>query len=131
VKVVCLICLAAFGAADALLAAAEGERDRVPTNFEIIERVSSAAADELAAGIDSIPANSIVLLSKTKGAGDADFLLENALVRRMTSAGIRVTIEEPKQAGSAADTSGGYRFSYHVVRLKIAYPKISRKWLHG
>ena len=127
--VVCLICLFVPVAGDGLLAAAEKERAGVPTNFEAIERVSAEAAEDLAAGVGSVPKDGFVLLSRTKGSGDADFILENALVQRMKDAGIKVAIEEPKKDPSAGDTTG-YRFAYQVVRLTVAYPAISRKfWL--
>jgi hypothetical protein len=130
VKAVCLVCLVAVLGIDPLYAASEASRTAVATNFEIIERVCTEAARDVVSAIGTIPREDIVLLNKTKTAGNVDFVLENAFVKEMRNAGIRVTVEGPKK-DDAAPPNGTYRLSYQIVRLTLAYPRISRRWFLG
>jgi hypothetical protein len=125
-----MICLLAFVAADPLCAAAGKQDARVPTNFELIEKVSSEAATEIVSGLGALQGDGIVLLSKSKAAGEADFIMENALVKHLRDAGVRVSLESTKSQDSTS-VAPAYRLAYQVIRLNIAYPKISRKWLFG
>jgi hypothetical protein len=129
-RVVCMICLLAFLAADPLCAAAGNKKAMVPTNFELIEKVSAEAAQEIVSGLGALPGEGIVLLTRSKGAGDADFIMENALVKRLRDTRIRVSLEAP---GGEDSTSAipAYRLSYQVIRLSLAYPRISRRWWFG
>lgn len=131
VRTVCFMCLIAVLGIDPLLAAADKSLSRgIPTNFQIIERISGETVQEIIAGIGAIPREDIVLLSKTKSAGSVDFVLENVFVREMRTAGIRLAIETPKK-DEPAGTSGSYRLSYQIVRLSVSYPRISRTWWLG
>lgn len=127
VKTVSVICLIAVLGIDPLLAASEKSKPEVPTNFEIIERMSNEAVREIISGIGTIRQEDLVLLTKTKTAGNVDFVLENTFVREMRNAGIRVAIEAP-QKDDPVEASGNYRLSYQIVRLSVAYTDISRPW---
>jgi len=129
-KVVCMICVFAFLAADPLCAAAAKVQTKIPTNFELIEKVSAEAAQEIVSGLGALPGDRMVLLAKSKGAGDADFIMENALVKRLRDGGNRVSLEVPKSEDSTS-VRPAYRLSYQVIRLNIAYPRISRRWWFG
>ncbi|MFA4947513.1 MAG: hypothetical protein WC674_03265 [Candidatus Krumholzibacteriia bacterium] len=130
VKTVCFICLIAVLGVDPLLAASDKSLRGIPTNFQIIERISAETVQEIISGMGSIRQEDVVLLSKTKTAGNVDFVLENAFVRDMRNAGIRLAIETPKK-DEAVVTSGNYRLSYQIVRLSLSYPRISRTWRLG
>lgn len=130
VKTVCLICLIAVVGIDPLLAASAKSPRGIPTNFEIIEKISGETAREIISGIGTIAQEDVVLLSKAKSAGNVDFVLENAFVMEMRSAGMKLAIEAPKKEGAVAQ-SGNYRLSYQIVRLSLSYPRISRKWWLG
>ena len=54
VKTVSVICLIAVLGIDPLLAASEKSKPEVPTNFEIIERMSNEAVREIISGIGTI-----------------------------------------------------------------------------
>jgi len=129
-RAVCIICLIAFVAADPLCAAAAASQTKVLTNFELIEKVSAEAAQEIIAGLGARAGDGIVLLAKSKGAGDADFILENALVKRLRDAGTRVSLEVPK-GDDTTSVQPAHRLTYQVIRLSLAYPRISRKWWFG
>ncbi|MCX5752352.1 MAG: hypothetical protein NTW97_01765 [Candidatus Krumholzibacteria bacterium] len=130
VKAVCLICLVAILGIDPLFAASDKSPRGIPTNFEIIERISAETVREIISGMGTIRQEGVVLLNKTKGAGSVDFVLENAFVRDMRDAGIKVAIEGPKK-DEAVVGSGNYRLSYQIVRLAVSYPRISRTWWLG
>ncbi len=130
VKTVCFICLIAVLGIDPLLAVAEKPLGGIPTNFEIIEKISTETVQEIISGIGTLRPEDVVLLNKAKTAGTVDFVLENAFVREMRAAGIRLAIEAPKKDEAVA-ASGNYRLSYQIVRLSLSYPRISRTWWLG
>jgi hypothetical protein len=70
-----------------------------------------------------------VRLAKAKGVGDADFLLENAFIEQLRAAGFRTGVEAKAQE-SPVDT-GAFALSYQVIRLSMAYPRISRRYWFG
>jgi hypothetical protein len=130
VKTVCLMCLMAVIGVDPLFAASDNSPGGIPTNFQIIERISTETVREVISGMGAIPREDAVLLNKAKTAGNVDFVLENAFVREMSAAGIRIAVEAPKKDEVAAP-NGKYRLSYQIVRLSVSYPRISRKWWLG
>jgi len=130
VKAVCLICLVAVLGIDPLLAASMQSPLGIPTNFQIIERISAETARDAIAAMGALPQETVVLLNKTKSAGSVDFVLENAFVKEMTAAGIRIAIEAQKKDEPAV-ANGNYRLSYQIVRLSLSYPRISRSWWLG
>jgi hypothetical protein len=127
VKTVSIVCLFAVLGVDPLLAASAESKPEVPTNFEIIERLSAESVRDIIAGIGSVGTNDLVLLYKAKGAGTVDFVLENAFVREMRAAGFRLATESAKK-DDPANAGGKYRLSYQIVRLSVAYTDISRPW---
>jgi hypothetical protein len=122
-----MVCLIAVLGIDPLFAASEQSKPEIPTNFEIIERLSAESVREIIAGIGSVGKNDLVLLSKAKSAGAVDFVLENSFVREMRSAGFRFAIESAKK-DDPVNAGGKYRLSYQIVRLSVAYTDISRPW---
>ncbi|MCK4236251.1 MAG: hypothetical protein KAX38_03970, partial [Candidatus Krumholzibacteria bacterium] len=100
------------------------------TNFELFDRVCSEAIDELLSNMPSVPESGLVLLDKARGIGEADFVFENVLLKRMRSAGFRVATEVAVGADSTASPPE-YRFSYQIIRLSLEYPKISRRYWLG
>jgi hypothetical protein len=125
----CASCLFVFLAADPLCATAAGAT-AVLTNFELIEKVAGEAAQDIVSKLGPMPGGGPIVLLKAKGAGDADFIFENALVSRLREAGARVALETAKSADSTV-AAPAYRFSYQVIRLGLSYPRISRKWWFG
>jgi hypothetical protein len=127
VKTVCFICLIAVLGIDPLFAASDKPLRGIPTNFEIIERISTETVQDIISGMGTIRQEDVVLLNKAKTAGNVDFVFENAFAREMRVAGIRVAIEA-SQKDDPAEASGNYRLSYQIVRLSVAYTDISRPW---
>jgi hypothetical protein len=128
VKTVSMVCLMAVLGVDPLFAASEQSKPEIPTNFEIVDRLSAESAREVIAGIGSVGKNDLVLLNKAKTAGNVDFVLENAFVREMRAAGFRFATESAKK-DDPVNAGGKYRLSYQIVRLSVAYTDISRSWL--
>ena len=129
-KTVCLMCLVAVLGIDPLIAASERSPRGIPTNFQIIERISGETVREIISGMGTIRQEGVVFLNKTKSAGSVDFVLENTFAMEMRDAGIRIAIEAPKKDEPVV-ASGNYRLSYQIVRLSLSYPRISRKWWLG
>ena len=129
-KIFSLSLLLAWWALEAAPAAAVAAAEAAAaTNYEILRDISGAAAREIVAGIGAMPPEAIVRLAKTKGAGDADFLVENALVEEMRAAGIRTAVDAKENA--ASPDSAGFTLSYQVVRLAMRYTRISRRYWFG
>jgi hypothetical protein len=127
VKTVCIACLIAVLGIDPLIAASDKSLRGIPTNFQIMERISAQAVQDIVAAIGAIPPEDVVLLNKAKTAGSVDFVLENAFVRDMRAAGIGLAVEGPKKDDTVV-ASGNYRLSYQIIRLSLSYPRISRTW---
>ena len=118
-RTLCILCLLGVIAPDAALAAAGAP----PSNFEILAQVSSEAAHEIIACVGS---SGLVRVSKTKGIGDVDFILENEFVKQLKDAGVRVSTKSRTAEGDSAS----YELSYRIVRFAVSYPKIWRShWL--
>jgi len=128
-KIISLALLCAFVAFEAAPALAASKGKAVPTNFDVLAGVSGEAARGLVAAIQTVPSGSVVRLAKAKGVGDADFLLENAFIEQLREAGFRTGVEAKAQE-SPADT-GAFALSYQVIRLSMAYPRISRRYWFG
>jgi len=124
------MCLVAVLGIDPLIAASEQSPRGIPTNFQIIERISGETVREIISGMGTIRQEGVVFLNKTKSAGSVDFVLENTFAMEMRDAGIRIAIEAPKKDEPVV-ASGNYRLSYQIVRLSLSYPRISRKWWLG
>jgi len=95
----------------------------------VLAGISEDAARGLVAAIQTVPSGSVVRLAKAKGAGDADFLLENAFIEQLRAAGFRTGLEVKTQEAPA--DSGAYAISYQVIRLSMVYPRISRRYWFG
>ena len=129
VKTVCIMCLFAVLGIDPLLCRrGELATPKVPTNFEIIERISSEAVrDIIARDRNAAGRKAVVLLIKTKIGGNVDFMLENAFVKEMRNAGIRArdrdagrrTIRAPRSGNTGSRTrSSGCRSPIRGFREK-------------
>jgi hypothetical protein len=129
-KTVCSICLFTVCGIDSLLAAAGKSQGGILTNFEVIERISSEAAQDIIAQIGALQQGETVLLNKTKSAGTVDFIMENALTTGMRDVGIMLAVETPNRDASAAQAKH-YRLSYQIIRLSLSYPQVVRKWWLG
>ena len=105
-------------------------REDVPTNFEIIGRISSEAVRDIIAQIGVLRQGEVVILHKAKSAGSVDFMMENAFAAEMRDAGINLSVEAADKDTSAA-RSVRYRLSYQIVRLSLSYPQLERKWWFG
>ncbi len=130
VRIVCLMCLIAVLGIDPLIAASQESPRGIPTNYQIVERISSQAVRKIISAMGTLPQDAVVLLNKTKSAGSVDFVLENTFVLEMRNAGIKLAIE-PAKKDETVLASGAYRLSYQIVRLSLSYPRISRKWWLG
>ncbi len=105
------------------------EKDiKIPSNFDLVEKVSEQAAGQIVSYLADYDPGSAVRLVKSKGASEADFLLEKAFLEKLREQGYRVCIASSQTP--CADSSA-LSISYQIVRLSIRYPKISRRFLIG
>jgi hypothetical protein len=121
-KALCALCVFAFLAGDTAFALEPG--GEVLTNFQVLEKISTDGAREIVAEIQAKAPTGFVLLTKVKGAGDSDFIFDDALVTQMRNAGYRVTLSKPNVA---VPDSVVYELSYRIIRLSLVYPRI---WRH-
>lgn len=130
-KALCGLCLFAFLSTDAAFALGAGGEGAVLTNFQLFEKISKEASQEIVAGVEAKAPDGLIVVTKVKGAGDADFIFEDALVARMREVGFRVTATKPNEAAAAVD-SVGYAVSYRIIRLSLTYSRIWRHhWFGG
>ncbi len=106
-----------------------GAGEKIPTNYEIIEKISLEAIAELRANMPGLAGEKLIFLSKEKGAGSIDIIFKNAMIKTMTNAGMRVAedLVTTKEGEKTAD----YRLSYQLIRLDFKYPDIHRSYWVG
>lgn len=126
----CLFCLVPFLFAAQVVAVPPGSEGGVPTNFGLLERVSEMAVDELIANMPRLPAGDLLRLAKDKSVGEVDFVFENILLRRMRDEGFRVALEVDSPSAESG-SNPGYLFAYQMIKMSLAYPKISRSYWFG
>jgi hypothetical protein len=129
-RFVCSLCFLTVLGVDPLWAAGPAADTEPPTNFEIIGKISAETAGEIVSAIGALGQGDLVLVTKAKSGGSADFLLENAFVEKMHAAGLRIAIDAGSKDPAVA-SAARYRLSYQVIRLNISYPDVSRTWLIG
>ncbi|HSG27642.1 MAG TPA: hypothetical protein VLA34_04115 [Candidatus Krumholzibacterium sp.] len=123
------VCLAMVFTAIPALSDPSGTGEKLVTNYEILEKISVEAIEELMDNMPSIEEDALILLFKGKGSGAIDEVFTNVLIKRFMEAGKRIATKLP----SESDTSGGhdYEFNYQLVRLNIKYPDIDRSYWIG
>ena len=123
----CLFCVAAV---HPVSSSPSGTGERVTTNFDILENLSGSVTNELISNMPNLPPDALVHLMKDKGVGEVDFVLENAMLVTFRNAGIKVTQENPRER-MPDEAIPSYRLSYQIIRMSLAYPKISRQYWLG
>ncbi len=124
-----LLCLSVLFAAIPALSEPRGTGEKVVTNYEVLEKISEQAIDELKDNMPRIGKDQLVLLVKSKGAGTIDDVFTNVLIRKFTDAGLRVTTKVSEDAQDS--TFHDYEFNYQMVRFLIKYPDIDRSYWVG
>ena len=126
----CIGCLWLILAALPAYISPQGTSENIPTNFDVVEQVSSEVIEELLQNMPSLPGNAIVTLHKEKSVGEIDFVFENSLHRKMEDADIDIMATNPTDLDSTAGKAD-YRFSYQLIQLELAYTKIHRPYWFG
>ena len=124
-----LLCLSLLFAAIPALSEPRGTGEKIATNYEVLEKISEQAIDELKDNMPHIDENLLILLVKSKGAGTIDDVFTNVLIRKFTDAGLRVTTKVPE--GGQDDAFHDYEFNYQMVRFFLKYPDIDRSYWIG
>lgn len=124
-----VLCLAMLITTIPAVSSPQGTGENTITNYEILEKISDEALDELAANMPDLARETVVLIRKEGGIGSGiDKVFENELVKRMTRAGLRI-------AGKTSDKDpaqiSDYVFSYQIVSFSIKYPDIGRSYWIG
>lgn len=129
-KTGCICCLWLILAALPAYISPQGTGENIPTNFDIVEQVSSEVIEELLQNMPSLSRNDIVILHKEKGVGEVDFVFENSLHRKMEDVDIDIMAATPSETDTTAE-GADYRFSYQLIQLELAYTKIYRPYWFG
>ena len=125
----CMICSALLLTLFPASISPRGTGERIPTNFEVLEQLSRQTITELISNMPMRPNGEIILLTKDNGAGDADFIFENMLLKTMREAGFRIAADMPGRPDSVAGPR--YEFSYQIIKMSLAYPKAGRRYWFG
>jgi hypothetical protein len=129
-KTLCIGCLWLILAALPAYISPQGTGENIPTNFDIVDQISSEAISELLQNMPSLSANDMIILNKEKGVGEIDFVFENALHRLMEDADIDLMAANPSELDTAA-AGADYRLSFQLIQLELAYTKIHRPYWFG
>jgi hypothetical protein len=108
----------------------QGSGEKLVTNYQILERISTKAIKELTSNMPALPREKLICLHLERSNFDGDFVFTNKLVSIFHELDMRVTTEESKQGDYENDTAG-YRFSYQLIKMSLWYPEISRKYWIG
>ncbi|MBN1164850.1 MAG: hypothetical protein JXB45_09750 [Candidatus Krumholzibacteriota bacterium] len=128
-KLCCLLSLFLLVSTFPVFSAPQGTGEKIPTNYEIITQVSSEAIDELISNMPSLERNSLILLTKSRGPGNIEFVFQNTLLKKMTGRGLRVAEKRPEEEGEGDGPD--YELTYQIIRLTLKYPKINRSYWIG
>ena len=123
------VCLAFVFTSFPVLGSPSGTGEKIPTNYEIIEKIALEAIKELRGNMPGLAGEKLVFLSKEKGAGNIDIIFKNAMIKTMTNEGLRVAedLVTTKEGKKAAD----YELSYQLIRFNLNYPDIHRSYWVG
>ncbi len=105
--------------------------ERIYSNFELLNNISITAIDEILANMPSLENEKRILLIKSRGVGEIDFVFENALLDRTIDAGMDVYRKEKAETDSTQTVQSGYELNYQVLRMSLKYTDISRSWWIG
>lgn len=105
--------------------------ERIYSNFELLNNLSITAIDEILTNMPSLEDGKRILLIKSRGIGEIDFIFENALLERTIGTGMDVYREEKAETDSVKTVQHGYELNYQVLRMSLKYPDISRSWWIG
>ncbi len=107
-----------------------GTDENVLSNYDILEKLSGDAMQELLSNMPRFPEGSIVYLEKQKGIGEIDFVLENSMLVALRNAGVTIARREAERPVSDGGERS-FRLSYQIIRMSLGYSKISRKYWLG
>lgn len=114
------------------LSAPQGTGEQVISNYEIIEKISAEAIEELKANMPGIDRNKLVFLAKAKGSGDdIDFVFQNVMLKRLTDAGFRVSERRIELESGELMETPAFELNYQLISLNLKYPDISRSYWIG
>ena len=127
-KLCCLLSLILLFSTFPVFSAPQGTGEKIPSNYEIISRVSEEAIDELISNMPALEKDGLILLTKARGPGSIEFVFQNTLLKKMTDQGIRVADKRPEEP---AEGGPNYELTYQIIRLTLKYPKIDRSYWIG
>jgi hypothetical protein len=104
--------------------------EEVITNFGLLEDLSRKVTGELLSNMPQLPDGTLIFLKKDKGVGPADFILENVMLLVFQEAGVRVTLENPRDL-EQEEPRAVYQLSYQIIKMSLKYPRISRRYWLG
>jgi len=128
-RVACLLCLAFLFTALPASSNPGGTGEELITNYQVIEKISGEAVDELMANMPSLQKEKLLLLVKGKGVGKIDDAFLNVLIKKMKDSGIRVSTTAPSEDSTGEQPD--YEFNYQLVKLNLRYADINRSHLVG
>lgn len=129
-RIVVFSILFSFAAIYPVSSSPNGTGESIKTNFDLLEDLSGAAAEELISNMPLFPDGTILYLKKDKGVGEIDFVLENVMLVAFRDAGVQITQENPRERMPGEELPS-YRLSFQIIRMSLTYPKISRRYWLG
>ncbi|MCK4549699.1 MAG: hypothetical protein KAU49_06005, partial [Candidatus Krumholzibacteria bacterium] len=129
VRTAAMLCLAILITTFPAVSSPQGTGEQTVTNYDILEKIAGEALDELAMNMPSIARETIVLVRKEGGIDPGiDKVFENELVRKMTTAGLRIASRTPEVEQTERPE---YVFSYQIISYHVKYPDIGRSYWVG
>ncbi len=129
-RILVFLCLLCFAAVYPVSSSPNGTGESITTNFDLLENLSAAAANELISNMPALPGGTILYLKKDKSVGEIDFVLENTMLVAFRDAGLQITQDDPRDR-LPGEQLPSYRLSFQIIRMSLTYPKISRRYWLG
>ena len=124
------ICLFFFVLVHPASSSTLGTDEKVFSNYDVLEKLSSEAMQELLSNMPRFPEGSVIYLEKQKGIGEIDFVLENVMLIAFKDRGVTIALQEP-EGREVEHGEHSFRLSYQIIRMSLGYSKISRKYWLG
>ena len=129
-RIVVFSILFSFAAIYPVSSSPNGTGESIKTNFDLLEDLSGAAAEELISNMPLFPDGTILYLKKDKGVGEIDFVLENVMLVAFRDAGVQITQENPRERMPGEELPS-YRLSFQIIRMSLTFTFYNFYWEFG
>lgn len=111
--------------------APEKTGEQIQSNFDLLKDLSVRAIDEIIENMPPIGNEKRIVLVKSRGVGEIDFVFDNVLLKQTGDAGMNVSRKKVSESDTALAVQPDYEFNYQIIEMSLKYPEINRSWWIG